>query len=657
MIEGTKQAFSRLSSIQVMFLLLIAVCFMYLLMAGKHVENVSVGTSAVKQIGLSTKGKNFTIEGKHFQIMSGAMHYFRIPKDYWDDRLIKLKAMGLNTVETYIPWNLHEPEPGVFDFEGDLSIRDFVLLAQTFGIYVIIRPGPYICAEWDLGGLPSWLLRDPKMRLRSSYPPFLKAVDRYFDKLFPILAKLQFSKGGPVIAFQVENEYGSYGSDLAYMRHLVKGYRKRGIEELLFVSDNDSGLGKAHIKGTLQTINFQTNAASMIKKLEKYQPNMPVFVTEFWSGWFDHWGEKHHTVKIERIEKALRTILASGASFNFYMFHGGTNFGFMNGANSKSGSQVYLPTISSYDYNAPVSETSDLTKKFYALKQIILKHATEGSMPSKLETMPETLGRVNYQPINFDQYMTLKDFSNQVKRIKSNDVMPMEMLPIKDDCGQAYGYTLYATTIADDSRVVTIHDAVDFVTVIVNNVIVKKFDKIHLKHAVKLPELKKGEKNKLEILVENCGRINYDHALDSQRKGIRGHVDIDGKRHKNWVIYPLEFKKELMLNLRDSKFWEKEIPKAVNTPALYKGSLWVQRSPHDCLMHIVGWERGAVFVNGRNLGRYDRRGPQRTLYVPRSFLKQGNNEVIFFESGRPATTKTIDFVSDLLWNSNVDFHI
>jgi len=642
--------------IHIMFFLIVASTVLYIFLASRNVETITQKKKVLLEEGLSIKNEKFTMQGQNFTILSGAIHYFRVPTDYWDDRLIKLKGMGLNTVETYIPWNLHEPHPGEFNFEDNLSIVDFVHLAQMYGIFVILRPGPYICAEWDLGGLPSWLLRDPEMQLRSSYKPFLDAVDRYFGKLLPMLARLQFSKGGPVIAFQIENEYGSYGSDLHYLRHLKESFRKHGISELLFVSDNEGGLGRAHLKDTLQTVNFQTGADAIMDKLKQLQPKHPIFVTEFWSGWFDHWGEKHHKVKIDVIEKSLISILTRGASVNFYMFHGGTNFGFMNGANTYSKGYGYNPTVSSYDYDAPVSETGDLTDKYHALKKIIQQYAPKGSVPDKLEEIPQPSGRFVPGPILFTEYMPLRELLSHIEFVVSKNVMPMEMLPINKNSGQSYGFTLYATKISKGAKKVYIYDAVDRITVIVNGVIVRDVESLREKFDVTLPTLKAGDENDLQILVENCGRINYEHALDYERKGIRGKVEVDGKKKEKWSIYPLEFKKEFVVELEESKYWEKAVPKEVKGPALFKSSFYVNRAPYDCILHIEGWERGVVFVNGRNLGRYDALGPQRTLYIPRSFLKSGDNTVIIFESGKPSNSYKINTVTNLIWGESTDFH-
>ena len=291
----------------------------------------------------------------------------------------RLRAFGLNTVETYVAWNLHEPRPGEFHFDGSLDLVRFIEIAAKLGLNVIVRPGPYICSEWDFGGLPAWLLKDPQMQVRCTYPPYLAAVDRYLEELLPRLIPLQATQGGPVIALQVENEYGGYGNDQRYLQYLADSLRARGVDVLLFTSDGprDGQLQGGSLPGILRTVNFAFEAGEALAKLREYQPAGPLMVTEFWSGWFDHWGEEHHLAAdggdtIERSVQTLDDILAAGASVNFYMFHGGTNFGFMNGANLEL--TGYHPDVTSYDYAAPLSEGGDPAPRFEAYRKVLQKY-------------------------------------------------------------------------------------------------------------------------------------------------------------------------------------------------------------------------------------------------------------------------------------------
>lgn len=320
---------------------------------------------------LSHDRDGFALDGQPFRILSGALHYFRVVPEQWDARLALLRAMGLNTVETYVAWNLHEPRPGQYDFTGRLDLERFITAAAGHGLKVLVRPGPYICAEWEFGGLPAWLLKDPAIRLRCSHPGYLAAVDRWFDALLPRIVPHLAEQGGPVIALQVENEYGSYANDAAYLRHLAQGLRRRGAGSLLFTSDGptDAMLQGGTMAGVLPTANFGDRAADSFEVLRRYSPDGPPVCMEYWNGWFDHWGERHHTRDAADAAKVLDEMLAAGASVNLYMAHGGTNFGYLNGANLEDGR--LRPTVTSYDYDAAISESGEPTEKFWAFREVL----------------------------------------------------------------------------------------------------------------------------------------------------------------------------------------------------------------------------------------------------------------------------------------------
>lgn len=336
-------------------------------------------------LNFSVKGDQFVMNGEPIQLISGAIHYFRVVPEYWEDRLIKLKECGFNTVETYIPWNLHEPAEGVYSFDGIADIERFIKLAEKIGLYVIIRPSPYICAEWEFGGLPSWLLKDKQIRLRCFDQLFLNKVDAYYDVLMPILVPYLCTNGGSIIAMQIENEYGSYGNDQQYLQYLKEAMEKRGVDVLLFTSDGptDSMLQSGMIKGVLATVNFGSQVNKYFDKLEEYQPNQPVMCMEFWNGWFDHWGENHHTRDAEDVARTFEEMLQRKASVNFYVFHGGTNFGFYNGANH---GEKYEPTITSYDYDVLLTEHGVPTDKYFAVRKVIEKY-----MPLPPLQLPELI--------------------------------------------------------------------------------------------------------------------------------------------------------------------------------------------------------------------------------------------------------------------------
>jgi beta-galactosidase len=396
---------------------------------------------------LTTTRDQFLLNGKPFRILSGAMHYFRARPEVWRDHLEKMRLFGLNTVETYAAWNLHEPRPGEFHFDGALDLVKFIQTADEVGLKVILRPGPYICSEWDFGGLPSWLLKDPRMQVRCSYPPYLAAVDRYFDALLPQLVSLQSASGGPIIAMQVENEYGSYGGDKAYLLHLADGMRARGVDVLLFTSDGprDGTLQDGSLPGILKTVNFAFDAQEGLAKLREYQPDGPLMVTEFWSGWFDHWGEPHHisadgSDSIERSVQTLDDILAAGASINFYMFHGGTNFGFMNGANLEL--TGYRADVTSYDYACPLDEAGDPSPRFAAYREVLRRHGDipDGPLPAPAPKKAYGRAALTESAGLFDSLETLS-----TKRM-SVTPDPMEYFD------QDYGFLLYRTHISGPRR-------------------------------------------------------------------------------------------------------------------------------------------------------------------------------------------------------------
>lgn len=610
---------------------------------------------------LRTEQEEFYLEGKPFRILSGSIHYFRVVPEYWRDRLLKLKAMGLNTVETYVPWNLHEEIRGQFNFQGILDVVHFIKLAQDIGLYVIIRPGPYICAEWELGGLPSWLLRDPKMKLRSMHPAYIHAVDNYFNKLLPMFVPLQFSYGGPIIAFQVENEYGSFGENLSveYMTHLKKLMIKNGLKELLFTSDGIKQL-KAHhyphVRGVLKTANFQNNVTNKLIDLKQLQPDKPLMVTEFWPGWFDHWGEPHHQMEAEKVAQRVSNVLEAGASINLYMFHGGTTFGFLNGANAVWKNFQYEPTVSSYDYDAPLSEAGDVTKKYKLLRDVLAKYNPDvkGKIPFK-----EKHERTAYEDVEMKHVVALSDiFPLFGPPIQLENVVPMEELPINKNSGQSFGFILYQTELESFPTEIIIRNVRDRAQVFLDFELVKTIDAMKADQRfiderelwdVKIP-VNGGKKIKeavqLDILVENMGRVNYGLDMDRQRKGILRGVEVDGKRKTNWNIYPMEFKPNFFEKLQEQAEWRKiGMENLPPMPSLYRGTFDINSNPKDTFLHMKDWTKGIVFINGHNLGRYWKIGPQLTMYLPSPWLRKGTNELLIFELHR-CETPVASFVEE-----------
>jgi beta-galactosidase len=565
---------------------------------------------------LTTSSTQFLFDGKPFRILSGAMHYFRVVPEYWRDRLEKMRAFGLNTVETYVPWNLHEPRPGEFHFEGMLDIVKFIETANDVGLKVIVRPGPYICSEWDFGGLPAWLLKDPEMQVRCAYPPYLAAVNRYFDALLPKLAPLQSTQGGPIIAMQVENEYGSYGNDKVYLRHLADGMRSRGIDSFLFTSDGprDICLQGGALPDVFKTVNFAFDAQEAFAKLREYQPEGPLMVMEFWSGWFDHWGEPHHVIEdgsdsIQRSLDTLDEILSMGASVNFYMFHGGTNFGFMNGANCEP--TPYQADVTSYDYACPISESGDLNPRYAAYREVLKKYI---DIPSTFHF--PSLPKRAYGRIDITESVGLFESLNGLSQLRmSVNALPMEMYD------QDYGFILYRTQVTGPRmgvlRVRGLHDRAQIfidgeLTGILDRESGNEYSAVDIVNDVRL-----------DILVENMGRVNFGPSL-MDRKGVTDGVTINDPYHFGWEVFPLS-----LSDLRDLKFSPLKITTQTQ-PTFYKTIFHVDELA-DTFLALPGWTKGVVWLNGFNLGRYWERGVQKTLYIPAPLLLRGENELIVFE--------------------------
>ncbi|KAJ8965800.1 hypothetical protein NQ314_003898 [Rhamnusium bicolor] len=553
--------------------------------------------------GLSEYQPYFTLNQKNITIYSGAFHYFRVPRNYWRDRLRKMRAAGLNTVETYVPWNLHEPQSGVYDF-GDggsdmehlLHVEEFLKTAQEEDLFALVRPGPYICAEWEFGGLPSWILRNTTSVRNSNDSNFLSYVKRYFNILLPILAALQFQYGGPIIGLQIENEYGGTGvNDQNYLQALRQIYLDNGIVELLYTSDSPSDNGRG-----------------------LYRSNKPTMTMEYWTGWFDHWTEDHHTVTSRSFSDTLEAILNYPSSVNMYTFIGSTNFGFLNGANTQfSGlnNSGYQPTTSSYDYDAPITESGNYTDKYNIVKQTIEARAT---IKFQTPSPPEVSITAAYPTLKLENQLYLKTLiDNSDLKFSRTNLVPMELLPINNNSGQSYGYIVYRKTnlYIPANAVLKISGYVrDTVLVLINGVLVSGSPKVQ--NAV------------LELVVENFGRNNYGSLSQFlQFKGLTDPVFINEEPIIEWEIIPLEFKRSQNVNFQG---WETNIQTRTETPALYKSSLNISY-PQDTYIDMREWTKGIVIVNGFIVGRYFFLGPQQSLYIPAPFLVKGNNDIIIFE--------------------------
>ena len=557
---------------------------------------------------------NFYLNGEPFKIISGAFHYFRTVPEYWQDRIEKLVNMGCNTVETYIPWNFHEPEKGNFRFDGMHDIEHFIHLAEKLGLYIIIRPSPYICSEWEFGGLPAWLLRDRNMRLRCSYEPYLNAVKEYYSVLIPKLVPHQCDRGGGVILVQLENEYGYYGNDTAYLEFLRDTLRELGVTVPFVTSDgpwSEPKFKSGMLNGALPTGNFGSGAEWQFGQMRKYiGENKPLMCMEFWNGWFDAWGEEQHTTSPEKAASELDELLKRG-SVNFYMFEGGTNFGFMSGRNggSKTGD------VTSYDYDAPLTEDGQITEKYRLFKEVIAKYTDIHEIPLTTEIRRRAYGRISCTG-KTDLFSVLDKISVPVK-----SSYPLTM----EDIGQDYGYILYRMKIRDIETVseIRLEGAADRVQCYHNGEFV--YTAFAENMWEKFEPQQKRTSGIIDLLCENTGRENFGTGLENQRKGISGGVKINDHRHFGFEIYPLP------LDERQIAALDFGIGYIENTPAFYRFELDIDE-PCDTFLDTDGFGKGCAFVNGFNIGRFWEIGPQKRLYIPAPLLQIGKNTIVIFET-------------------------
>ena len=562
--------------------------------------------------------------------ISGSLHYSRVPAFYWKDRLTKMHSAGLNAVQTYIPWNFHNPFPGVFQFQGDHDVVEFLKTAQDVGLLVVLRAGPYICGEWEMGGLPSWLLRNTSIVLRSSDAGYLKQVDEWYSVLFPKLKSLLYENGGPIISVQVENEYGSYYTcDKNYMKHLEMTFRRYlGPDVLLFTTDGD---GDGYLKcGTLipdlyATVDFGVTNNPNFEPQRQYEPHGPLVNSEFYTGWLDHWGEPHQRRDGAQFAKSLDILLKMNVSVSMYMFEGGTNFGFWNGANS--GGNSYSPQPTSYDYDAPLTEAGDPTAKFTLIRNVIMKY-----QPVPTNVPPATT-KIAYGKILFYDYVSL--FDSGLAVTQRSGINPYTFEEIEQD----YGFMLYKTdnNISIDSSlsliVSELHDRASIYWNSQYSGAIIRQGQIAGNITFIVNSSSSGS-GPLELLVENMGRINYGSYINDQ-KGIIDGVFASNKRITQWTSYsyPLNNTDKLKVSSFTSLRAQPHIvpPK---TAVFYIGTFEAGYNPADTFLSLNNWNKGVAFVNDFNLGRYwTAKGPQKTLFVPANILKPtpAANRIVVFE--------------------------
>ena len=580
--------------------------------------------AASKPGTFTTGNKTFLLNGKPFVVKAAEVHYPRIPRPYWEHRIQMCKALGMNTVCIYVFWNIHEQKEGQFDFTGNNDVAEFCRIAQKNGMYVIVRPGPYVCAEWEMGGLPWWLLKKKDIKLRERDPYFMERVKIFEQKVGEQLAPLTIQNGGPIIMIQVENEYGSYGEDKPYVSEIRDCLRSiYGKELSLFQCDWSSNFEKNGLDDLTWTMNFGTgaNINDQFRRLGELRPNAPQMCSEFWSGWFDKWGARHETRPAKDMVEGMDEMLSKGISFSLYMTHGGTSFGHWAGANSPG----FAPDVTSYDYDAPINEYGHATPKFWELRKMMAKY-NDGK---KLPAVPKAP-----MPIITIPKFELKTFAELLLAPGKEERGALKTF---EEMDMGWGMMLYSTTLPDiPTQSVLTAEMHDFAQVFIDGEYIGKVDRVKNEKSLTLPPVKKGQK--LLILVEGMGRINFGRAI-KDFKGIVGDVTISAEVDNNEVTWkPREWWQcatddsyetavntlRLTANSNINKATEK------SKRGYYRGYFNLKKVG-DTFLNFETWGKGQVWVNGHAMGRIWSIGPQQTLYVPGCWLKKGKNEIIVLD--------------------------
>ncbi len=559
--------------------------------------------------------KTFLLDGTPFLIKAAEMHYTRIPAEYWEHRIQMCKALGMNTICIYAFWNIHEQKEGEFDFKGQNDIAAFCRLAQKHGMYIMLRPGPYVCSEWEMGGLPWWLLKKKDIKLRTNDAYFLERTKCFMNEIGKELADLQVSRGGNIIMVQVENEYGAYATDKEYIaniRDIVKG---AGFTDVpLFQCDWSSTFQRNGLDDLVWTINFGTgaNIDAQFKKLQEARPNAPLMCSEFWSGWFDHWGRKHETRDAETMVSGIKDMLDRHISFSLYMTHGGTTFGHWGGANSPA----YSAMCSSYDYDAPISEAGWATPKYYKLREMLMQYADSAQV---IPDVPAAYPVIEIPEFALKEVAPL--FDNLPEPKLSEDIKPMEQFD------QGWGTILYRTSLPEvkEGTTLLIDEVHDWAQVYADGKLLGRLDRRRGQNSLVLPSLQKG--TRLDILVEAMGRVNFDVAIHD-RKGITDKVELltetDKWELKNWEVYSFPVAHDFA---ESKKYVEGE---KLDAPAYYRATFELDQVG-DVFLDMQTWGKGMVWVNGKAMGRFWKIGPQQTLFMPGCWLKKGKNEIIVLD--------------------------
>ena len=608
-------------------------------------------TFAMAQKGTFEAGKgSFMLNGKPFVVKAAEIHYPRIPRPYWEHRIKMCKALGMNTVCIYIFWNIHEQKEGEFDFTGNNDIAEFCRLAKKNGMYVIVRPGPYVCAEWEMGGLPWWLLKKKDIKLREQDPYFMERVDKFEEKVAEQLAPLTIQNGGPIIMVQVENEYGSYGEDKAYVSAIRDIVRKHfGQKISLFQCDWASNFEKNGLDDMIWTMNFGTgaNIQDQFRRLKQLRPDSPLMCSEFWSGWFDKWGGKHETRSAKDMVSGLKEMLDNNISFSLYMTHGGTSFGHWAGANSPG----FAPDVTSYDYDAPINEYGRATEKYWELRAML-----QGFSDKKLPNPPADIATVSIPEFEVSEYSSMWDLDG-VESQKTEELKTME------EFDQGWGSMIYTTEIPAFDKPAKLHieNGHDYIQVFIGNKYIGKIDRRMGEKDIVLPS--QTTKQTLQLVVEAMGRINFGRAI-KDFKGIVGDaemtIELAGNQFtaslKNWNTHLLPDTYEFY---KGRNYTAGNVADKTNRqPGYFKATFNVKK-PGDTFIDMSTWGKGLVYVNGHALGRFWEIGPQQALYCPGCWLKKGKNEILIFDIIGPTAQKVSGLdhpIIDKLQNEEPPIH-
>ncbi|WP_282629852.1 beta-galactosidase [Empedobacter sedimenti] len=600
----------------------------------------SIMMFAQKHKSFEIKNGEFYYNSKAIQIHSGEMHYPRIPHEYWRHRFKMMKAMGLNAVTTYVFWNYHEIAPGKWDWTGNRNLKEFIKEADEEGLLVILRPGPYVCAEWEFGGYPWWLQNINGLKIREDNDLFLAENKKYLTELYNQVKDLQITKGGPVIMIQGENEFGSFvaqrkdislESHRSYNAKVIKQLKDVGFNVPMFTSDGSWLFEGGSVIGALPTANGENDIENLKKVVNQYNNGVgPYMVAEFYPGWLGHWAEKFPRINAGKIARQTEKYIQNKVSFNFYMVHGGTNFGYTNGANYDKNHDIQ-PDLTSYDYDAPITEAGWVTPKFDSIRNVLAKYSKE-----KLPEVPKPIDVIEIKNITLTSVYNVFDYAETQEKVSGDQPKTFEQL------NQGHGYVLYRRHFNQPiSGTLDLNGLRDYATVYIDGEKIGELNRYYKNYTMQIDI---PFNSTLEILVENWGRINYGSQINENTKGIISPLKINGNDISgDWEMIKLPFNDNFASSMKSKAVSSASINQLKNVPTIYKGEFTLN-TVGDTFLDMQNWGKGIVFINGRNLGRYWKVGPQQTLYLPGAWLKKGKNEIIILDQLNETVQKSISSV-------------